>query len=141
MTDNQKLKDCIEAFKKLRGIGKYNTPSNLLYNDGYFSQSIRNKYPDHIIKQAELILAGKVEKKVTDYEASDELIFVGYTNGYQILYASESEGLFYNNTENECYIPLYMLRVHEHRLQNTTEGNVTLDKVKTKRKPIRYSND
>lgn len=62
----------------------------------------------------------------------DDLIFVGYTNGYQILYASESgEGSFYNDTENECYIPLYMLKSHAHRIETTTGGNITLDDIDT----------
>ena len=70
-------------------------------------------------------------------EEKEDLIFVGYTNGYQILYASESsggEGAFYSNTENECYIPLYMLKTHAHRLQSTTGGNVTLNRVKCAKK-------
>lgn len=67
------------------------------------------------------------------HNVHDELIFVGYTNGYQILYATESEGgegSFYSDTDNDCYIPLYMLKSHAHRLQNTTDMNVTLDKLK-----------
>ena len=62
----------------------------------------------------------------------DELIFVGYTNGAQVLCATEphgGEGLFYSNTENGCYIPLYMLKTHAHRLKNTTNGEVTLYRV------------
>jgi len=44
-----------------------------------------------------------------------ELIHVGFTNNYQISYAKEDEGGFYNNNDQESYIPLYMLKVHEHR--------------------------
>ena len=69
----------------------------------------------------------------------EDLIFVGYTNGYQILYASESsggEGAFYSNTENECCIPLYMLKTHVHRLESTTGGNVTLERVKGDQKEL-----
>ena len=67
----------------------------------------------------------------------DELIFVGYTNGYQILYGAASEGgegSFYSDTENDSYIPLYMLKTHAHRLQSTTDMNVTLDKVRRAQK-------
>ena len=67
----------------------------------------------------------------------DELIFVGYTNGYQILYATEAdggEGSFYSDTDNDCYIPLYMLKSHAHRLQSTSNMDVTLDKLKKAQK-------
>ena len=46
----------------------------------------------------------------------DELVHVGYTNPYQIKYAKDEEGSFYPDTDNECYIPLYMLKKHKHRL-------------------------
>ena len=55
-------------------------------------------------------------KNIEAHEKNQELFFVGYTNGAQVLYASEDEGSFYSNTENECFIPLYMLKTHEHRL-------------------------
>ena len=56
-----------------------------------------------------------------------KLIFVGYTNGHLISYASEpdGEGCFYSNTNNECYIPLYMLKTHHHRIESTSNGEVT----------------
>ena len=64
---------------------------------------------------------------------SDELIFVGYTNGNQILYANDAneggEGMFYKDTENDCYIPLYMLKTHWHRLETTSNGNVTIERI------------
>lgn len=65
-------------------------------------------------------------------ELQSDLVFVGYTNGYQILYGAESEGgegSFYSDTRNACYIPLYMLKSHVHRLQTTTDMNVTLERV------------
>ncbi|GAB2507390.1 hypothetical protein [Microbulbifer agarilyticus] len=61
----------------------------------------------------------------------DQLIFVGYTNGAQVLYGAEGEGTFYSNTDNDCCIPLYMLRAHWHRLESTTNGEVTLERLKT----------
>ena len=61
---------------------------------------------------------------------SDELIFVGYTNGHQVAYAKESEGVFYPDTDNECYIPLYMLKTHAHRIESTSGGQVTFEQVK-----------
>lgn len=70
-------------------------------------------------------------------ELHDELIFVGYTNGYQILYANdaiEGEGSFYSNTDGDSIIPLYMLKTHYHRLESTTNGNVTLDRIIKARK-------
>ena len=66
-------------------------------------------------------------------ELHDELIFVGYTNGAQILYANDEkqggEGAFYKTTEHECLIPLYMLKTHVHRLE-TGFGDVTLEDIK-----------
>jgi len=59
----------------------------------------------------------------------EKLIFVGYTNGHQILYGAEDVGSFYSNTDNDCFIPLYMMERHAHRLQNTSGMNVTLEKV------------
>lgn len=61
----------------------------------------------------------------------NELIFVGYTNGAQVLYANDAtyggEGTFYKNTDHDCLIPLYMLKNHCHRLESTTDGEVTID--------------
>ena len=68
-------------------------------------------------------------------ELYEDLIFVGYTNGYQILYATESEGgegSFYSDTSNECWIPLYMLKRHANRLETTAGMNVTLGRIKGK---------
>ena len=63
----------------------------------------------------------------------EELVFVGYTNGYQIFYAASEEyggeGSFYSDTEGDSYIPLYMLKRHVHRLETTSKMNVTLDKL------------
>lgn len=70
-------------------------------------------------------------------ELHDELIFVGYTNGYQILYASdpnEGEGAFYGDNDNDCCIPLYMLKTHWHRIQSSTGMNVTLEMIQENRK-------
>jgi len=43
------------------------------------------------------------------------LIHVGFTNKYQLDYANEAEGAFYADSDNECYIPLYMLKAHSMR--------------------------
>ena len=73
-----------------------------------------------------------------------ELIFVGFTNGYQILYANDvndSKGLFYKDSEHDCIIPLYMLKAHWHRIESSSGGKVTLDMIKAvrKRKLVRRS--
>jgi hypothetical protein len=78
-------------------------------------------------------------KRCIDNETKqDSLFFVGYTNGAQILYASDSnhggEGSFYKDTENNCCIPLYMLKTHWHRLQSTTDGEVTLERIREAQK-------
>lgn len=58
----------------------------------------------------------EVERELTQ----KKLVHVGYTNGYQIYYAKNDEsGSFYPDTYNDCYIPLYMLDIHLHRLETT----------------------
>jgi uncharacterized metal-binding protein len=70
--------------------------------------------------QGEVVANSEIEiaklKKELDQKS---LYFVGYTNGNQIAYAKEDEGSFYVNTDNDCYIPVYMLAVHLHRLGGT----------------------
>ena len=46
-----------------------------------------------------------------------KLIHVGFTNEHQLRYAIEQRlvGGFYPDTEDGCYIPLYMLDIHAHR--------------------------
>lgn len=73
--------------------------------------------------------------KYADFRSSnkkEDICFVGFTNGSQISYANEDnggEGAFYFNTENECYIPLYMLKTHLHRIESTSGGNVTAEEL------------
>lgn len=54
--------------------------------------------------------------------AESEYILIGYTNGDQIFYASEADGQgsFYPDSENNCYIPVYMLKTHWHRIRSTS---------------------
>jgi hypothetical protein len=57
-----------------------------------------------------------------------DLILIGYTNGDQIRYANEGEsGLFFNGPENGCYIPVYMLKTHLHRIQSTSKTGFKCD--------------
>ena len=49
-----------------------------------------------------------------------ELIHVGFTNGDQVKCAKVEEGAFYPDTSGNCYIPLYMLKSHEHRIETTS---------------------
>lgn len=52
-----------------------------------------------------------------------KLIHVGFTNEAQVRYVTEEneEGSFYSDTDNECYIPLYMLNIHAHRVGPDSE--------------------
>lgn len=68
-------------------------------------------------------------KNIEAHEKNQELFFVGYTNGAQVLYASEDEGSFYSNTEDECFIPLYMLNTHEHRLEGKLTSGLNFETV------------
>ena len=51
---------------------------------------------------------------------NNELVHVGFTNGDQITYAKTEEGSFYPDTAGDCYIPIYMLKSHEHRIETTS---------------------
>lgn len=78
-------------------------------------------------------------KNIEARRMHDELIFVGYTNGAQIFYASDEtvgggEGMFFKTHEHGCHIPLYMLKTHQHRIETTTEGEVTIDLIKAAQK-------
>lgn len=52
-----------------------------------------------------------------------KLIHVGFTNEHQVTSVTEQQldGYFYPNSDNECYIPLYMLNVHAHRVGKDSE--------------------
>lgn len=62
-----------------------------------------------------------------------ELVFVGYTNPYQLVHScandDEASGSFYPNTKEDTTIPLYMLKCHERRLINLTDGDLTVSKL------------
>lgn len=58
----------------------------------------------------------ELEKELTN----KDLLHVGFTNGAQIKYAKDEEGAFYHDTDGDCYIPLYMLKSHEHRIETTS---------------------
>ena len=63
-----------------------------------------------------------------------KLIHVGYTNGHQVKYAKEESGLFYPDTEGDCYIPLFMYECHLHRTAPNLE---TFDYVRQLEAAIR----
>lgn len=52
--------------------------------------------------------------------SNEELLHVGFTNGDQVKYAKVEEGAFYPDTSGNCYIPLYMLKCHEYRIEITS---------------------
>lgn len=64
------------------------------------------------------------------------LVFIGYTNGHQLLNAKPengSEGYFYGDTDDDSYIPIYMLREHTHRIETTSSMEVTLEMIEPKK--------
>ncbi len=67
-----------------------------------------------------LAKANERVKELEEELATKELLHVGFTNGSQIKYAKVEEGSFYPNTDGNCYIPLYMLKSHEHRIETTS---------------------
>ncbi len=68
----------------------------------------------------ELAKANESVKELERELASKELLHVGFTNGSQVKYAKTEEGAFYPDTSGDCYIPLYMLKSHEHRIDTTS---------------------
>lgn len=68
-------------------------------------------------------LLAKANERVNELEkelSNKELLHVGFTNGDQVNYAKVEEGSFYPDTSGDCYIPLYMLKSHEHRIETTS---------------------
>ena len=64
-------------------------------------------------------------------QTKEDLCFLGFTNGDQISHGNESsgEGAFYFDSENNCHIPIYMLKAHLHRIETTSNGRVTAKSV------------
>ena len=62
-------------------------------------------------------LAAQVKELKSELR-QEKLIHVGFTNESQVQYVTEDkeEGAFYPNSDNGCYIPVYMLNVHAHRV-------------------------
>ena len=67
--------------------------------------------------------------KYADFSCKDtggELSFIGYTNGANLKLLKETDyGAMYSNTKENCYIPLYMLKSHLHRIETTSNGSAT----------------
>ena len=62
-------------------------------------------------------LAAQVKELKSELR-QEKLIHIGFTNESQVQYVTEDkeEGAFYPNSDNGCYIPVYMLNVHAHRV-------------------------
>lgn len=41
-----------DDLKKLYGLPPYNTPTNMVYGDGYFARSLKNKYGEEAVNKA-----------------------------------------------------------------------------------------
>lgn len=69
------------------------------------------------MKEQNAALAATVEALKSELKHKD-LIHIGFTNKSQIKYVTEDkdEGAFYQNSDHGCYIPIYMLNVHAHRV-------------------------
>jgi len=59
--------------------------------------------------------------KYADFGKSiDGYLHVGYTNGANIkMLINTDYGAMYSDTKQDCYIPLYMLSGHAHRIELT----------------------
>ena len=65
---------------------------------------------------------------------NNELVHVGFTNGDQVNYAKVEEGSFYPDTSGDCYIPLYILKSHEHRIETTSIEQLRKEQANEKTK-------
>ena len=70
--------------------------------------------------ERKLAQANERIKKLEKEFSNKKLSHVGFTNGDQVKYAKVEEGAFYPDTSGNCYIPLYMLKSHEHRIETTS---------------------
>lgn len=62
---------------------------------------------------------------ITGREKAEGLCFIGYTNGANLkLLNGTGFGAVYSDTKQNCYIPLYMLKSHLHRVETTSDGGV-----------------
>lgn len=69
------------------------------------------------LEQQNAALAAQVKELKSELRQG-KLIHIGFTNESQVQYVTEDkeEGAFYPNSDNGCYIPVYMLNVHAHRV-------------------------
>jgi len=56
------IQECVEDLKRLRGVAPHNHPSNIVYGDGYFANSLKTKYTSQVMAEAEKRLEAECEK-------------------------------------------------------------------------------
>lgn len=49
---NNTVKNCMKDLQKLRGLGEFNSPSNIVFGDPYFAKSIDDNYSAKVIEMA-----------------------------------------------------------------------------------------
>lgn len=69
--------------------------------------------------------------KYADFNISNgDTCFIGFTNGANLKLLHETGyGAVYSDTKQECFIPLYMLKSHLHRIETTSGGKVTANSL------------
>lgn len=93
---------------------------NIVANQQELLKSLRAKADEVNELRTQLAKANERVRGLEKEVADKELLHVGFTNGSQIKYAKVEEGAFYPDTDGDCYIPLYMLKSHEHRIETTS---------------------
>lgn len=79
---------------------------------------------ERIMAEMENLISERAALAAENAELSQrELVHVGFTNEHQVTSVTEQQldGYFYHNSDNECYIPLYMLNIHSHRVGPDSE--------------------
>lgn len=96
-----------------------------IYTDGNGSTAVLIDGLGHYVPVSEAVaLENKIHqledqvKQLSNDLQQQKLIHIGFTNEHQVIYATEdkTEAAFYPDSDNECYIPVYMLAVHTHRV-------------------------
>ena len=103
----------------------------------------KNNGADSIYHYSELVMVLEevvkyLPKNISLTSDHQGLFFIGYTNPCQLVHVCddvEPSGSFYPNTDEDTLIPLYMLKCHENRLLNLTDGDLSLEKLRELQKP------
>ena len=102
--------------KRIAELERQLSSTKDLLESSMLSEATAKQYAEEVNKQ-NAALAAQVKELKSELR-QEKLIHIGFTNESQVQYVTEDkeEGAFYPNSDNGCYIPVYMLNVHAHRV-------------------------